>query len=95
LWTVGGDWKEGQTVPLKKSQPTELSCDIDSDNPFPQLPVISHITASYERCLEHRSRKLWNCLPKDWVLNTLSYNQFCTKVKDWIINQRDNDYVYY
>jgi hypothetical protein len=43
------------------------------NNPWPQLPVIRHSTSSYERSLEYRRRKLWNCLPKHWILNSLSY----------------------
>jgi hypothetical protein len=69
--------------------------DRSNNNPWPQLPVIRHSTSSYERSVEFRSRKLWNCLPKNWILNSLSYNEFCVKAKDWIISQRNNDYVYY
>jgi hypothetical protein len=62
---------------------------------MPKLPVIRHNTTSYERCLKFRSRKLWNELPKEWVLNDMSYPGFCVKVKEWIISQRNNDYSYY
>jgi hypothetical protein len=55
------------------------------NNPMPMLPVLRHSTASYERSLEFRGRKLWNDLPKDWVLNNMSYPGFCVKIKEWII----------
>jgi hypothetical protein len=60
---------------------------------MPQLPVTRHNTAFYERSLEFRSRKLWNALPKEWVLNDMSYPGFCVKVKNWIISHRYNDFV--
>jgi hypothetical protein len=62
---------------------------------MPKLPVIRHNTTSYERCLEFRGRKLWNELPKEYVLNDMSYPGFCVKVKEWIISKRNNDYYYY
>jgi hypothetical protein len=62
---------------------------------MPQLPVIRHNSSSYERSLEFRGRKLWNNLPKEWILNDMSYPGFCVKVKDWIISRRKNDYIYY
>jgi hypothetical protein len=62
---------------------------------MPKLPVIIHNTSSYERSLEFRSRKLWNDLPREWVLNDKLYPGFCVNIKEWIISQRNNDYLYY
>jgi hypothetical protein len=65
------------------------------NNPMPMLPVLRHSTASYEKSLEHRGRKLWNDLPKDWVLNDMSYAGFCLKIKEWIVKKRNNEFIYY
>jgi hypothetical protein len=51
---------------------------------MPKLPVIRHHTSSYERSLEFRSRKLWTELPREWVLNDMSYPGFRVKIKEWI-----------
>jgi hypothetical protein len=52
-------------------------------------------TAFYERSLEYRGRKLWNDLPKDWVLNDMSYPGFCVKINKWIVSKRNNEFIYY
>jgi hypothetical protein len=65
------------------------------NNPMPMLHVLRHSTASYKRSLEYGGRKLWNDLPKDWVLNDMSYPGFCVKIKEWIIKKRNNEFMYY
>jgi hypothetical protein len=54
---------------------------------MPQLPVTLHNTSAYERSPMVRGRKLWNALPKEWLLNDSSYPRFYVKIKKWIVTK--------
>jgi hypothetical protein len=62
-------------------------------NHMPMLPVLRHSTASYKKSLEYRGTKLWNDLPKVWVLNDMSYPGFCMKIKEWMVKKRNNEFI--
>jgi hypothetical protein len=62
---------------------------------FPLMKVVAHNTETYKKCLSFRTCKLWNSIPREWELNSLSYVKFKEQVIIHIKSKRDNDYIYY
>jgi hypothetical protein len=62
---------------------------------FPLLKVVSHSSESYKKSIAFRTYKLWNSLPREWELNSLSYSKFKALIVSVLKCQRKNDYIYY
>jgi hypothetical protein len=48
---------------------------------FPLVKVASHISETFKKSTAYRTCKLWNSMPRDWELKSLSY----TKYKELIV----------
>jgi hypothetical protein len=61
---------------------------------FPLLKVASHSSESFKKSISFRTCKLWNSLPRDWELKSLSYPKFKELIVYVLKRQRENDYIY-
>jgi hypothetical protein len=62
---------------------------------FPLLKVESRSSETFEKSITYRTCKLWNSLPRDWELKSLSYSKFKELIVSILKCQRENDYIYY
>lgn len=62
---------------------------------WPLLTVPFFNTKFGQNCAHYRSTKLWNALPRDWVIADLSYSNFVSKCKKLIISRRQNEFLFF
>jgi hypothetical protein len=52
------------------------------------------IASQKSNCVSYRGAQLWNNLPPKWILKDLTYNKFKENVHTWIVEKRDDIFVY-
>jgi hypothetical protein len=61
---------------------------------FLLMKVASHSSESFKKSISFRTCKLWNALPRDWELKSLSYPKFKELIVYVFKRLRENDYIY-
>jgi hypothetical protein len=62
---------------------------------FPLLKVASHSSETFKKSIAYSTSKLWNSMPRNWELKSLSYTKFKELIVSLFKCQRGNDYIYY
>jgi len=62
---------------------------------FPRAKIHTHTSQTFKRSYNYKSSSMWNKLPRNWTFNEMTYDMFKEQIKDWIDNNRNDDFVYY
>lgn len=62
---------------------------------WPLLPISSCNTIFAQNNIKRRSAKIWNSLPRGWIMKDMTYNKFVDDCKEWLVKRRENEFVYF